>query len=132
MSESILKLTDFLLFGIHILLISINMFGWIFIKTRKIQLVTILSTTFSWFVMGIWYGWGYCFLTDWEWSVKRDLGEYNLPHSFIHYLANNILRLNLNSGFLDNLTVVVFVFALIAGIVVNLKGYRKHKKSALH
>jgi len=106
------------------------MFGWIIKKTRRIQLVTILATTFSWFIIGIWYGWGYCFLTDWEWDLKRRIGEQDLPHSFIHYLVNNTFGLNINSEFLDILTVVFFVFALFAGLIINYLDFRRHKKSA--
>ena len=127
MSQTVLQIGDFVLFSIHLLLIVINMFGWIFRKTRKIQLVTILATSFSWFVMGIWYGWGYCLLTDWEWDIKRQLGETNLPPSFIYYLSNKTFGLDLAPAFLDSLTVVVFASALIAGITVNIIDFRRNK-----
>jgi hypothetical protein len=121
MSDSILKLTDILLFITHISLISINIFGWIFKKTRKIQFVTILATGASWFIGGIWYGWGYCILTDWEWEIKRKLGEQGLPNSFIHYLSNNIFSLNISTEFLDQITVWTFVVAIILSIIFNLR-----------
>lgn len=121
MSDLILKLADILLFVTHILLISINMFGWIFKKTRKIQVVTILATASSWFIVGIWYGWGYCFLTDWEWEIKRKLGEQGLPNSFIHYLSNDIFLLNMTAELLDQITVWTFVLAIILSIIFNLR-----------
>jgi len=33
---------------------------------------SLLLTAFSWFVLGIWYGWGYCVCTDWHYMVLRD------------------------------------------------------------
>lgn len=121
MPDFILKLIDILLFVTHILVISINMFAWIFKKTRKIHLVTILLTAFSWFFVGIWYGWGYCFLTDWEWEIKRQLGERNLPGSFIHYLVNDLFSLNMSPNFLDTITVWIFIMAFLLSIILNFR-----------
>ena len=132
MSTTMLQLADYLLFGLHIVVIVINLFGWIFRKTRRIQLITILATTFSWIVMGIWYGWGYCFLTDWEWDIKMKLGESDLPYSFVQYLSNNILGMDLTSSFVDSITLIAFLVALVAGITVNYLDYRRNKKSASH
>jgi len=44
-------------------------------KTRKANLILLLLTGLSWFGLGIFYGWGYCPLTDWHWKVLRELGE---------------------------------------------------------
>ena len=105
-----------------------NMFGWIFKKTRKIQLVTILATASSWFIVGIWYGWGYCFLTDWEWEIKRKLGEQTLPNSFIHYLSNDIFSLNMTTELLDQITVWTFAVAILLSIIFNLKDRQQKLK----
>ena len=128
MSSILLQVADYLLFAIHIAAIVINLFGWLFKKTRKLQLITIIATTFSWFVMGVWYGWGYCFLTDWEWEIKRDLGEYGLPKSFVHYLANNTFNLNISTKFLDDLTIATFAIALVASVIVNYRDFKMEKE----
>ena len=65
-----LQLLDVLLTIIHILIIVFNLFGWIPKRTRKAHLVSILLTAASWFVLGIWYGTGYCPFTEWQWKVK--------------------------------------------------------------
>ncbi len=103
------------------------MFLWIWQRTRKVHLVVILATAFSWFVMGIWYGWGYCFLTDWEWDIKRQLGENDLPNSFIHYLANNTLSLNISAEILDGLTLVVFIIAFFLSVILNIMDYKANR-----
>ena len=114
-----LKFLDITLYTIHILVILGNMFLWIWKRTRKAHLVIILATAFSWFVMGIWYGWGYCFLTDWEWDVKRQLGETDLPPSFIHYWVNHSMGLNISASVLDGLTLGVFVIAIVMSVLLN-------------
>lgn len=120
-----LQVLDILLYTIHILVILANSFLWIWKRTRKIHLVIISLTGFSWFVMGIWYGWGYCFLTDWEWDIKRRMGESGLPNSFIHYWVNESMGLDISTGTLDILTVLVFAVAFILSVILNWHDLKK-------
>ncbi len=114
-----LKSLDVLLFTAHLLVIGFNLFAWTWKKTRKLHLWIAGVTLFSWLVLGIWYGFGYCFLTDWEWDVKRQLGERNLPHSFTQYLSNNVFGLNLSSTTVDLLTVGLFIVVILCSLYVN-------------
>ncbi len=120
-----LKLLDMLLFSIHVIVIFGNVFGWIWVKTRKAHLMLLTLTLISWFLLGIWKGWGYCILTDWEWDLKRTLGEQALPHSFTSYLANNILGLDLDRATVDTLTVGGLVVGLVGALVVNWKKIKR-------
>lgn len=103
----------------HLALIVFNLAGWIWKKTRKAHLIVLSLTTFSWFVLGIWYGWGYCPLTDWHWQVKEKLGETNLPNSFIKYLADKITGSDINPSIVDGITVGCLIAAIIASVYVN-------------
>jgi len=85
-----LKILDLLFTLAHLIIIAFNLFGWIWKKTRKAHLIVVGITLASWFILGIWKGWGYCFLTDWHWRVKEKLGETGLPDSFIKYMADKI------------------------------------------
>jgi Protein of Unknown function (DUF2784) len=96
-----------------------NLTGWIWKRTRRAHLFTLGLTLISWFVFGFWYGWGYCFLTDWQWQVKEKLGETNLPSSFIKYLADKISGKNFNPSFVDNVTLGCLLFAIAAAVYVN-------------
>jgi len=88
-------------------------------------------TLFSWLGLGFWYGLGYCFLTDWEWDVKRTLGEGNLPHSFTQYLSDNVFGLYLETGLVDLLTVGLFILAILLTIWINfIKPLFDQKNSA--
>ena len=82
-------------------------------------------TLFSWLILGFWYGFGYCFLTDWEWDVKRRLGETGLPNSFIQYLTNNVFGFNLSSNLVDAFTGGSFLVAIVLSLWVNLKKDKK-------
>jgi len=97
-----------------------NLFGWIWKKTRKLHLIVIAATLFSWLGLGFWYGLGYCFLTDWEWEIKRSLGEKNLPHSFTQYLSDNVFGLFLDTRLVDALTVGFFVLSILFALWINI------------
>jgi hypothetical protein len=111
----------------HIILTLFNLTGWIWKRTRKAHLITLGLTLASWFVFGIWYGWGYCFLTDWHWDVKEKLGERNLPSSFIKYYADKISGKNFDPALVDKVTLYCLVFAVAAAVYVN---FIRKKKSA--
>jgi hypothetical protein len=115
----LLKLLDIGLTIAHLVLIGFNLFGWIWIKTRKAHLVTVTATIFSWFVLGIWFGWGYCPITDWQWKVKERLGETNLPNSFIKYYADKISGQNINPSIVDKVTLISFLIVIIITIYFN-------------
>jgi len=116
---SLLKFLDILLTLAHLVLIGFNLLGWIWIKTRKAHLITIAATAFSWFVLGIWFGWGYCPITDWQWKVKEKLGETDLPNSFIKYYADKISGRNIDPSIVDTTTLVTFLIVIIVTIYFN-------------
>ncbi len=74
-------------FVFHTVWTLFNMTGWMFRPTRRLHLVTLTLTALSWFVLGIWYGWGYCLCTDWHWQVRRELGFRDESNSYIHFLV---------------------------------------------
>jgi hypothetical protein len=76
-------------------------------------------TTASWFILGIWYGWGYCVLTDWQWKIKEQLGEHSLPSSFIKYFADKISGGNISPNLINYATLICFLIAAIMTIYLN-------------
>src|SRR4029079_11438858 len=102
-----------------------NIFGWAFRNTRRLHLVTLTLTAFSWFILGIWYGWGYCFCTDWHWTVRKKLGYHDHSNSYIHFLILKITGLNLPEKLVDTITVTVFLVSFLLSIWFNIKDTRK-------
>ncbi len=121
-----LQLQDILLTIAHLAIISFNLLGWIWTATRKAHFICILATAASWFLLGIWFGMGYCPITDWQWQVKRKLGESNLPASFIKYYADKIIGKNISSSFIDLVTAICFAVAALLSIYVNF--IKKNRK----
>lgn len=122
-----LKFLDYTLFVFHLIIIGINLFGWILPKWRKAHLIVVGLTLFSWIVLGYWKGFGYCILTDWQWDIKRDLGETRLPASFIQYLTNNVLGFAFSRSTVDIITGGSFIAAILISIKLN---FFKRSKTA--
>lgn len=115
-------------FVFHTVFTLFNVLGWISIKTRRVHLVTLLLTAFSWFVLGIWYGWGYCACTHWHWLVRQKLGYDNPSNSYIHFLIRKITGLNLNEHLVEMGTLVVFIVSTVLSITLNIRDYRRKKR----
>ena len=116
---------NYFFFFFHTSLILFNTFGWIFRKTRKWNLITLLATAFSWFVLGIWYGWGYCFCTDWHWTVREHLGYHDNVNSYTQFLAQKFTGINFDAHLVDTVTAIVFFTSLALSIALNIKDWRK-------
>jgi len=72
-----------------------------------------------WLILGIWYGIGYCPVTDWQWQIKERLGETNLPNSFVEYYADKISGQDISSVLIDSITGVSFTAAILITVYVN-------------
>jgi hypothetical protein len=112
----------------HTVLILFNVFGWIPKKTRLLNLISQTLVAFSWFVLGIWYGWGYCFCTDWHWRVRELLGYQDISNSYIHFLILQLTYINFNEQLVMNATLAVFLVSFSASIVLNVRDFMKKKR----
>nr|WP_206663271.1 DUF2784 domain-containing protein [Ningiella ruwaisensis] len=110
---------DILLWWLHVIVILFNLLGWIWQKTRRAHLIVLSFTLFSWLVLGLHFGLGYCFLTDWHWQVKLAMGERDLPHSFIAYLLNNQMQMGVSIRIVDTLTVLGMTLSTALSIYIN-------------
>ncbi|HEY0680575.1 MAG TPA: DUF2784 domain-containing protein [Chitinophagaceae bacterium] len=124
-----LRLLDIFYTIVHLALIGFNLFAWIWPKTRRAHLITAGATAASWFLLGIWFGMGYCPITDWQWSVKEKLGEKDLPNSFIKYMADKITGQDFDPAFIDNVTLISFALAVVLSIYFNFF-HKRHKKTS--
>ncbi|TVQ88513.1 MAG: DUF2784 family protein [Bacteroidetes bacterium] len=123
-----LVLADYFFTIFHLLLILFNLFGWIWKPLRKAHLAVISLTLASWFILGIWYGWGYCPFTDWHWQVLRELGYRGLPSSYISFLVIRITGFMPPAKWVDGLTLGFALAAFIISLKVNFWPGKKFKK----
>ena len=110
---------NYFFFLFHTLVVLFVLTGWVFRGTRPYHLALIAFTAFSWFVLGIWYGWGYCFCTDWHWKVRKKLGLGGTEGSYIHMLVMKISGINFSVQLVDKITTWAFFVCTGLSIVLN-------------
>jgi hypothetical protein len=115
------KFLDVFFTVFHTCLIVFNLFGWAVRPLRRANLVTLLLTGGSWFVLGIFYGWGYCPFTDWHWKVLHRLGRQDLPDSYTQYLIERVTGIDMSPGVADALTVVCYFIALAISLRLSFR-----------
>jgi hypothetical protein len=121
-----LRALDLLLTLLHFAIIGFNLFGWIWKRTRRAHFICIAVTAGCWFILGIWFGIGYCPVTDWQWQVKEKLGEHNLPNSFITYYGDKLTGKAISPSLIDRLTTVCFFLAALLSIYFNFLKKKTH------
>ncbi len=110
-------------FVFHTAWMVFNCIGWLSRRTRRLHLVTIALTGASWFVLGIWYGWGYCPCTDWHWQVRERLG-YRDPPSYTEMLFEQLTGIGVTTTLANAVTLTVFVVVTVLSVVLNARDRR--------
>ena len=105
---------------VHIFIISFVIVGWIFPSLRLAHLVLLLLTLGSWFILGLWFGPGYCPVTDWHWKIKTKLGEGRPSGTYIHLLLQNISTQKLSSATVDRITLISTVSITALSLALNV------------
>ena len=120
-------LLNIFFFVFHTVFTLFNMVGWLFSKTRKLNLITLLLTAFSWFVVGMWKGIGFCYCTEWHWQVREHLGYTDQTNSYIHFLILKLTGANLSVSLVETATMIGFAISLIMSVWLNVKDWRRKK-----
>ncbi|MCP4132844.1 MAG: DUF2784 domain-containing protein [bacterium] len=128
MNINCLVFLDYFFLIFHTSFTIFNVFAWTWRKTRKMHLITAAVTLFSWFVMGIWYGWGYCFCTDWHWQVRDAMGNPIESYSYIHFLILEYTGMYAPPDIVDLVVMWGFVSCVILSILFNYRDFRNRKR----
>ncbi len=122
----VLHILDIFFVVFHTALIFFNSFGWIWRKTRRLNLITLLLTGGSWLFLGMIVGTpGYCPLTDWHFNILEKLGKTDLPNSYVKYLADRLTGLDINASLIDDVTLYTFIVSLVLSVIFNLLSLRR-------
>lgn len=124
-----LPFLDQFFFVFHTLLIGFNIVGWAWRRTRRLHLVTLGLTAFSWFALGALYGWGYCFCTDWHFQVRRQLGYVDPESSYVQLLGRMWCGIALSRPAADVLALAVFLAIVAATATVWIRDWRRRRRT---
>lgn len=119
---------DRFFFVFHLALIFLILFGWIWPKTRRLNLLVVCLTALSWYVLGIFYGFGYCPLTEWHWQVRYRLGHLDMPSSYVKFLVDTLFGLDVDQKLTDIVTIALFHAALFASVGVNVRDFLRRRR----
>jgi hypothetical protein len=113
-----LAFLDVACFVLHTGLIVFNMIGWRWKKTRAVHRWTLGATICSWFVLGYWYGWGYCICADWHFQIRRELGYVDPDTSYLQLLARQLAGVSVSRTLADVVAMTVLVLIVLAATIV--------------
>lgn len=122
---AVYRLLDAGFVALHAAVVGFNMLGWAWRRTRRLHLLSIGGTLLFWFGAGMFYGWGYCPLTDWHWDVKRALGETGLPASWIKYHLDAVTGIDWNAALVDAVVMGSALAALALTVTMNMRDRRR-------
>ena len=120
---------DKFFFVFHSTLMIFILLGWIWKRTRLANLIVILLTAFSWVVLGIWYGFGFCPSTEWHWQVREKLGHYDMPQSYTKFLADSLTGLDVSQKIVDVFAVLFLMLAFVGSLLTNGKDWRRRARA---
>jgi hypothetical protein len=112
----VLAALDWLLTIVHVAVVLAFVFLWIPRKASRWHGWLVAFTAFSWLGLGYFMGFGYCFLTDLQWRVKRARGVARLPGSFLKYLADYVTGTSVPVGYVNAIAGVVFALGCGAAL----------------
>ncbi len=104
---------------LHIIIILINCFGWAFKKTLMLNLILLLTTMLSWTILGVFFGLGFCFLTNLHFALLGELKPTNIPFSYLDYLLIENFNLKVSSQTISLLSILVVFGSLGISIKKN-------------
>ncbi|MGC8865825.1 MAG: DUF2784 family protein [Bacteroidales bacterium] len=121
-------LGDIFLTVFHTSLMIFNVLGWLIPSTRRLNLLSLLLTFFSWTFLGYWYGWGYCPLTDLHFSLLEKLGYRHLPPSYLQFMLDRFWGWEISTHQADLITVGGLALGFLGSLTLNLRNIREKRK----
>jgi hypothetical protein len=119
MQQVFWQILDYFFIVFHTALIFFNLFGWLSKRTRMANFISLLLTGASWGLLGLFYGLGYCPLTDWHYQILHQLNMHNMPDSYILYLLQRMAGISVNKTLIDLFTLMFFLIALCCSVFFN-------------
>ena len=118
-----LQLLDVLLHLSHIAVILFSAVGWLWPAARPLHLGLQGLILFSWFGLGSFRGWTYCFLTDLHWRVKAALGQPQRGESYVKLLVDRLSGHDTDANQVNRVTVTVFLVTTICSVALFVRDH---------
>ncbi len=108
---------NFIFHFIHLFVVFLTVFGWLFATTRDLYLWTQVFVLLSWFGVGFFLkNYGVCILTEWHRKWKKRFG-YNFPKTYIQYLFQR-LKIRLDEKYIGPVIFGYYFTTLFVSIIL--------------
>lgn len=121
MGTAVLQILNVFFLIFHTILIVFNCAGWAWKRTRRWNLITLAVTAFSWLIMGLWKGVGYCICTDWHWQVRKALGQNTSESSYLDYLVKALSGVTPPPDLTRSVAGWVFGTSIVLSVGLNIR-----------
>lgn len=125
----LLLLADGAFWIFHTALVGFNVFGWMWPKVRRWNLICLGLTAASWLIMGMWKGVGYCVCTDLHFQVREALGIRDGASSYLQLMAFKFSGWWPSTELVNLVAGTVFLVSVVASVVLNLRDSRSKLRS---
>jgi hypothetical protein len=125
----LLKILDVALFVLHGVWTLLVCVGWMWRRTRPWHQAAVALTAGSWFILGWFYGWGYCLFTDWHWQVRDQLGHPR-DHSYTQLLIRTVTGVELGERASNLLTVGIFAAVVLLSVGLQVRCWLRRRRAA--
>lgn len=115
-----LRVLNILLHIAHLAIILFSALGWLIATLRPLHLMLQGVILFSWFGLGSFKGWTYCFLTDLHWHVKQAMGRPAQNETYMQMLANRLSGRDVDATLVNKVTVSVFFATTLVSLLLFL------------
>jgi hypothetical protein len=105
---------------VHLAIVFFFLFGWLSSKTLLAHFILSILILLSWSGLGIFYGFGYCLVTDIQWKIKKRMGQEPYTEYYIKYMLDKLTGLDLNSHTVNAITTAAFFIILLFSTVLIL------------
>ncbi|MGB5260646.1 MAG: DUF2784 family protein [Gammaproteobacteria bacterium] len=118
---AVLRLLDVLFHIAHLAIILFSACGWLVASLRPLHLGLQGLILFSWFGLGSFKGWTYCFLTDLHWRIRQALGKPAHSGSYMKMLADRLSGRDTNATRVNQVTVTIFFVTTLLSLLLFLR-----------
>lgn len=119
--QALLRLLDVLFHLAHLAVILFSALGWLVPVLRPLHMGLQGLILFSWFGLGSFKGWTYCFLTDLHWHIKAAMGEPPPASTYMKMLADRIFARDTDATRVNRVTVTVFFVTTLLSLGLLLR-----------
>lgn len=119
----IISISNIFFHIVHLTIILFFLFGWIIEETLLAHFILSVFILLSWFGLGVFYGFGYCLVTDIQWKIKKCMGQEPYTKYYIKYMLDKVTGLDLNPDRVNSVTECTFYIVFFVSTFLIANGY---------